>query len=224
VAAAASMLVLANLALVGAAQAGIVRIGETLAFDRAWAAEAHELHAWFGNPFSYPANLVFALANGVSPADYDILRTNRFLSDPLRPYGRIDIGTADEGFLADGWYGPEREQVISYRWAAKEAEIRVPLDRAAPIRIDVRLHAFNFPGAAAQNLMIRANRARCAPLTVGGDWQTAQCVLDRSAWRPGVNRIVLAFSRADRPMDVGMGPDGRFLSAAVDYIRVTEVQ
>jgi hypothetical protein len=224
VAAAASMLVLANLALVGAAQAGIVRIGETLAFDRAWAAEAHELHAWFGNPFSYPANLVFALANGVSPADYDILRTNRFLSDPLRPYGRIDIGTDDEGFLADGWYGPEREQVISYRWAAKEAEIRVPLDRAAPIRIDVRLHAFNFPGAAPQNLMIRANRARCAPLTVGGDWQTAQCVLDRSAWRPGVNRIVLAFSRADRPMDVGMGPDGRALSAAVDYIRVTEVQ
>jgi hypothetical protein len=25
-------------------------------------------------------------------------------------------------------------------------------------------------------------------------------------------------------MDVGMGPDGRALSAAVDYIRVTEVQ
>jgi hypothetical protein len=224
VAAALSVLALLNLALVGAAQAGTVRIGETLPFDRAWAAEAREIHGWFGNPFSYPANLVFALRNRVSPAVYDLLRTNRFLSDPLRPYGRIDIGGDDEWMATDGWYGPEREGSITYRWAAQDAELRVPLDHSAPLRIDVRLHAFGFPGAPTQVLTISADDARCAPVVVGGDWQTAQCVLDASAWRGGVNRVVLHFSRADRPSDVGMGGDQRSLAAAVDYVRFTEVQ
>ena len=224
VAAAVSVLALLNLGLVGAAQEGIVRIGETLPFDRAWAAEAHEIHRWFGNPFSYPANLVFALRNGVSPAVYDLLRTNRFLSDPLRPYGRIDIGSDDEWMVTDGWYGPEREGSITYRWAAQEAELRVPLDHSARLRIDVRLHAFGFPGAPSQVLTISTADARCAPIIVGGEWQTAQCVLDGSAWRGGVNRVALHFSRADRPADVGMGGDPRSLAAAVDYVRFTQVQ
>jgi hypothetical protein len=63
-----------NLALMGAAQAGAVRIGETVPFDRAWASQARVVHDWFGNPFTYPASLVFALRNGVSPGDYDLLR------------------------------------------------------------------------------------------------------------------------------------------------------
>ena len=223
VTAALSLLALWNLGLVGAAQAGVVRIGETLPFDRAWSAQADEVHAWFGNPFSYPANLVFAVANGVSPADYDLLRTNRFLSDPLRPYGRIDVGSDDEGMIGDGWYGPEREDSTTYRWAGPQAEVRVPLDRAAALRIDVRVHAFNFPGAPPQILTISTPRAQCAPVTVGSGWGVAQCVLDRGAWRAGVSRLTLSFSRAERPMDVGMGGDARQLAAAVDYIRVTEV-
>ncbi|HWT46521.1 MAG TPA: hypothetical protein VN085_11165, partial [Vicinamibacterales bacterium] len=164
------------------------------------------------------------LRNRVSPAVYDLLRTNRFLSDPLRPYGRIDIGADDEWMATDGWYGPEREGSITYRWAAQEAELRVPLDHSAPLRIDVRLHAFSFPGAPAQVLTISTANARCAPVVVGGEWQTAQCVLDASAWRGGVNRVVLHFSRIDRPSDVGMGGDQRSLAAAVDYVRFTEVQ
>ena len=58
-------------------------------------AQARVVHRWFGNPFTYPASLVFALRNGVSPGEYDMLRTNRFLADPLQPYGRIDIGAPD---------------------------------------------------------------------------------------------------------------------------------
>ena len=61
------------------------------------------LHRWFGNPFAYPASLAFAWRNGLTPADYDILGVNRFLADPLRPYGRIDIGIEDGWALADGW-------------------------------------------------------------------------------------------------------------------------
>jgi hypothetical protein len=37
----------------------------------------------------------------VSPGDYDLLWTNRFLADPLQPYGRVDVG-ADAHWLMTG--------------------------------------------------------------------------------------------------------------------------
>jgi hypothetical protein len=209
-----------NLALIGAAQGGTVRIGETLSFDRAWAAQARVAHGWFGNPFTYPASLVFALRNGVSPGEYDVLSTNRFLADPLQPYGRVDVGKDDEWLIGDGWHAPEMDGPISYRWAASPATLRIPLDHAAPLRLQVRLHAFAYPGAPPQTLTILANGRACSILPVTPDWQTIECTLDRTAWRSGVNELELRFAYAQRPLDVGAGGDLRPLAAAIDWVRV----
>jgi hypothetical protein len=228
VSAALALLAIGNLALMGAAQDGAVRIGETLAFDRAWAAQARVFHGWFGNPFSYPASLLFALRNGVSPGDYDLLSTNRFLADPLQPYGRLDVGgeggVSDDWLLGDGWHAPEKDGATTYRWAAAPATLRIPLDHAAALRVQVRLHAFAYRGAPPQTLTIAANGHACAALPVGAEWQTVECTLDRSAWRGGVNELSLRFAYAQRPMDVGMGGDPRPLAAAIDWIRVTVPQ
>jgi len=213
-----------NLALMGAAQEGAVRIGETLAFDRAWAAQARVVHDWFGNPFTYPASLVFALRNGVTPGDYDLLATNRFLADPLQPYGRIDIGgdaAADDWLLDEGWHAPERDGATTFRWAASPASLRVPLDHAAPLRVQVRLHAFAYRDAPPQTLTIAANGHACTDMSVGANWETVECVLDRDAWHAGVNHLVLRFAYTQRPVDVGAGGDARPLAAAIDWIRVS---
>jgi hypothetical protein len=131
-----------NLALMGAAQAGAVRIGETLSFDRAWGSQARVAHGWFGNPFTYPASLVFALRNGVSPGDYDLLSTNRFLADPLLPYGRVDVGAGDEWLVVDGWHAPETEGSITYRWAASPARPRgAAAGAGAPSRVRISRRA-----------------------------------------------------------------------------------
>jgi hypothetical protein len=221
-----------NLALMGAAQAGAVRIGETLPFDRAWASQARIVHRWFGNPFTYPASLAFALRNGVSPGDYDLLSTNRFLADPLRPYGSVDIGIEDDWLLGEGWHAPERDGAVTFRWAASPATMRIPLDHAAPLRVQVRLHAFAYPGAPPQTLTLSANGApatdsakghSCGPLPVTGDWQTIECTLDEASWRHGVNTLTLQFAYSQRPVDVGLGGDPRPLAAAVDWIRVSVV-
>jgi hypothetical protein len=232
VAAALGAIALWNLALVAAAQQGAVRIGETLPFDRAWASQTRVLHGWFGNPFTYPASLVFAVRNGVSPGDYDLLSTSRFLADPLRPYGRIDVGgetvtsgpATDEWLLVDGWHAPEREGTTTFRWAASPAMLRLPLDHAAPLRVQVRLHAFAYPGAPPQTLTIASGDRACAPLPVAAEWATVECTLDASAWRAGVNALRLSFAYAQRPIDVGAGGDVRPLSAAVDWIRVSVSQ
>ena len=212
-----------NVALMGAAQSGAVRIGETLSFDRAWGSQARVAHGWFGNPFTYPASLFFALRNGVSPGDYDLLSTNRFLADPLQPYGRVDVGLEDDWLLGDGWHAPEKEGVITFRWAGSPATLRIPLDHSATLRLQVRLHAFSYPGAQAQTLTIVANGKTegCTALPVPADWQTLECTLDRSAWRAGVNQLELRFAYAQRPVDVGAGGDLRPLAAAIDWVRVS---
>jgi hypothetical protein len=214
------LLALWNLTLMGAAQSGAVRIGETLSFDRAWAAQARVFHDWFGNPFSYPASLLFALRNRVPPGDYDLLGTNRFLADPLQPYGRVDVGADDQWLIGEGWHEPEREGATTFRWAATPATLRLPLDHVATLRIQIRLHAFGFAGAPPQTLTIATERAACAPLPIETSWQTVECVLDANAWRAGVTTLTLRFAWARRPADVGLGGDQRELAAAVDYVRV----
>jgi hypothetical protein len=212
---------LANVALVQAAHDGTVRIGETVPFDRAWSAQVRIVHAWFGNPFTYPASLAFALRNGASPADYDRLATDRFLGDPLRPYGRVDIGGDDDWLIEDGWHAPERDGAATYRWAAQRATLRLPLDHSASLRVQLRLHAFAYQGAPQQSVTIAANGHACAPLAVPPDWQTVECALDEASWRSGVNRLALVFAYEARPIDVGLGSDPRPLSAAVDWVRVS---
>jgi hypothetical protein len=221
VTAALAVLVVWNLGLMAAANAGVVRIGETLSFDRAWAAQAREVHSWFGNPFTYPASLLFALRNGVSPSEYDLLSTNRFLSDPLQPNARVDIGANDEWLVEEGWHAAERDGAVSFRWAQSAAVLRIPLDHRDTLRVEVRLHAFAFPGAPPQALTMSANGHPCAPLPVGPAWQTVECLLDSTAWRSGLNHLSLTFAWARRPADVGLGGDPRPLAAAVDYVRIT---
>jgi hypothetical protein len=215
-----------NAALMGAAQDGAVRIGETLPFDRAWAAQARVVHRWFGNPFTYPASLFFAARNGLSPADYDLLSANRFLADPLQPYGRIDIGTDDEWALGEGWHAGERDGDATFRWAASPALLRLPLDHRAPLRLQIRAHAFAYPGAPPQVLAVHVNGSpapagSCDALTVPPGWQTIECALRAGDLRAGVNRLELRFAYAQRPKDAGLGGDERALAAAVDWIRVS---
>ena len=236
--AALALLALWNLGLMGASQQGAWRLGETVPFDRAWAAQGRVVHDWVGNPFTYPASLVYAIRNGVSPGDYDLLWTNRFLADPLQPYGRVDVGAdgplADDWLLGEGWHAPERDGTVTFRWTDSSAALRLPLDHAAALRIQVRVHAFAYPNAPAQTLTIDANGHTCLPVdpaaagtapgVVPGGWQTVECTLDARAWRAGVNTVMLEFGYAQRPMDVGAGGDARPLAAAVDWIRISVPQ
>ena len=218
-----------NAAMIRVAHDGSVRIGQTLSFDRSWALQARVVHRWFGNPFAYPASLVYAARNGVSPGDYDLLSTNRFLADPLQPYARVDLGADDEWLLGDGWHGPERDGDTTFRWAASPATLRVPLDHAAELRVQIRAHAFAYPGAPPQVLAIHVNGAAsaagtCAAVPVPAGWQVVECTVDAGSLRAGVNRVELRFASVQRPVDVGAGGDGRPLAAAVDWLRVSKPQ
>ena len=214
-------LVLWNVSLMGVAARGAFRLGEPISFGEVGAHQALLLHHWFGHVFSYPANLTYAAANRIAPWRFDLLRPYRFLGDPRRPYGRVDIGTPDDAaYLGDGWYGPEQDGPSTYRWAASRAEALVPLDHAAALTLQLRLRAFAYTGAVAQTVVTTINGHSYGPVTIGDAWQTVEFQTAQEHWRSGVNRVRLDFAWARRPMDVGVSADARALAAAVDYIRV----
>ena len=162
----------------------------------------------------------------MSPGDYDLLSTNRFLADPLRPYGGIDLGgDGDDWTVGEGWHAPERDGAVTFRWAAAPALLRMPLDHAAPLRVQVLLYAFAYPNAPPQTLAISTdNGGRCDAGAVTPEWRTVDCLMDASAWHAGVNTVTLHFAYAQRPMDVGAGADSRPLAAAIDWVRVSAPQ
>jgi hypothetical protein len=220
---AGAILVAWNLALMSAAHDGIVRIGDPVSFGETSAAQSRALHRWIGNPFTYPASLVFALRNSLPPSRYDLLGVNRFLGDPLRPYGRVDIGAGDDWLIEDGWHASEREGAsTSFRWASSPASLLVPLDHSAALVLQIRLHALGYPGAAPQTLTVTVNGRALPSKPVAPEWETIEWDTEQGLWRTGVNRVRFDFAWASRPADVGLGGDGRVLAAAVDYVRVAK--
>jgi hypothetical protein len=222
VAGALASLTLWNLSFMAvAAGGGGFRLGEPVSFGDVGGRQAALLHHWFGHVFSYPANLAYAAGNGVAPWRFDLLRANRFLGEARRPYGRIDIGGPDDGvYLGDGWYAPEEDGPITFRWAGSTAHALVPLDHAATLTVQLRLRAFAYAGAAEQTVLAEINGHSYGPVAVGNAWQTVELATAREHWRSGVNRVRLDFAWARRPLDVGVSGDARILAAAVDYVRV----
>ena len=214
------VLILWNVSLMSVANSGSIRIGEAASFGDVLAAQTRVLHRWFGNPFTYPASLAFAIRNGVAPAHYDLLSGNRFLGDPTRPYGRIDIGGADEWLIDDGWHLPEQEGSTSFRWASERAVVLVPLDHADDLQVQVRLHSFGYSGAPEQRLTVIVNGRSQSPIPISPAWHTVELFAPRDSWRAGVNTLALEFSWARRPFEVGLGADSRALAAAVDFVRI----
>jgi hypothetical protein len=207
-----------NVTFLAAARDGAVTAGAPTDFRDVGATQARLLHRWVGHPFSYPANLWFALTHRVSPAYYD-LPTTSFMGDAIRPFGRIDVGGDDRPFLLAGWFTPERDGALSFRWATQQAALTLPLTFATDLDLQIRLRAFPMPGDS-QAVTVDTGIVRVGPLPVRPDWQTLVVPLPRTAWRAGPNQVVLTFSRVGRPASLGGGGDTRDLSAAIDYVRI----
>ena len=101
----ASLLVLWNVTLMKMANDGQYQLGEPASFGDVGAAQARALHGWIGHPASAPANVAFALANGVRPGDYDVLAPNRLLAGATRPAASTSAPTTGRSSARAGtWW------------------------------------------------------------------------------------------------------------------------
>jgi hypothetical protein len=217
---AGATLVAWNLTLMESAVGGALQLETPNSFGALAGRQATTLHRWLGHPFSYPANLAYAWRNGITPAEVDVMWPNRFLADPMRPYGRIDLGGDDELAVREGWHRAERDGSTTFRWASREAAVRVVLDHAATLRVQVRGQAFVHPSALPQTMTVSVNGVAGPPLPLPGAWTTVETVVPSDRWRAGVNDVRLTFAHGMRPSDLGASADQRDLSAAIDFLRV----
>jgi hypothetical protein len=191
VAAAGLLLAAWNLALMSAAHEGVIRIGESVSFGDTSAAQARTLHGWFGNPFTYPVSLGFAMRNGSRRQPTTCWAST---ASSATRCSRTAASTSATGRRlarsADGR-------------VAREATAIVPLDHATNLLVQVRARAFNYPGAPPQRLRIVVNGHEQPAQGVDNDWGTVVFAVDAGTWRAGVNRVRLVFDRAARPVDVG---------------------
>ena len=78
-------------------RSGWTAFAAPVSFQQVWGASTTIFHDTFGNPFSYPANLLFAAKHGVSPSQYDVMGGVPFTPD-------IDVqGPALRPYLGAGW-------------------------------------------------------------------------------------------------------------------------
>src|SRR5687767_11941539 len=164
-------------------------------------------------------NVAWAVANGVTPDRFDVLRPGRFLGDPSRPYGRIDFGSGDTDYIGSGWHGPERDGDLTFRWTEQSAAFVVPLAYAAPLVLQAQLRPFEADGLPPQTFTAIVNGHSLPTATLIGGWQRWEVPTEGAIWQPGVNHVRLVFGRETRPADIG-GGDGRRLAAAFDYVRI----
>jgi hypothetical protein len=213
-----SVLVLWNVTLMKAGKDAVFHLGEPASFGDIGAAQAHTLHDWIGHPPSAPANLAYALANGVHPSAYDLMAAGRLLGGGVDT-GEIDIGERDEPFVGDGWHGAELDGGRSFRWATRSVTVDAPLDHPADLIVEVVVRPYQPPKAPPQQLTLVVNGAPQAPVTLAPGWHAAAVTVPRAAWLTGVNRLELRFAYDAKPSDAGI-PDARSLAASVDAILV----
>lgn len=215
-------LVVWNLTLMKAGADASFHLGEPMSFGEVGAAQAQALHGWIGHPPAMPANLAFALANGVHPSAYDLLASNRLLAAGATE-GEIDIGERDSAFVGEGWHGPERDTGeggrSTFRWATRSAMLLAPLDHAADLVVEAVVRPYQPPDKPPQQLTLVVNGVAQAPVTLASGWHAATFPVARSAWRSGINHLELRFAYDARPSDAGI-PDGRSLASSVDVVKV----
>lgn len=213
------VLVVWNVTLMGVARSGAYRIGQIVSYGDLAAGQAAVAHSWVGHVPSFPANIIWAIANNVTPDRFDRLRPNRFLGDPVRPYGRIDIGADDTDYIGTGWHGAERDGATTFRWVEAHASMVLPLADAAPLWLQIQLMPFEAEGLPPQTLTVEVNGHILDTVPVADGWQRLEIATDANIWHAGVNHLTLQFGRDTRPLDVG-GADGRRLAAALEYVRI----
>ena len=134
----------------------------------------------------------------------------------------IDVGEAGaRPFLRSGFAGDERDAERSFAWVeGRRASILLPRRTAGAAAIDFVCQPALPPGADGQRMSAVLNGALVGDVTLTGGWNQVSLAAPASAWRIGVNELVLSLSSSASPAGAGVNGDRRQLSVALDRVAV----
>jgi hypothetical protein len=219
----AAVFVGGNALLMTEVSRGALPIGEGITADEV----ADAAYRRIGNPFSFPANAVFAWRHGGTAADYDRLGRQLFSNV------HVDLGSeGDDRFLIFGWSGPEGDAGGTFRWSEGEASgisvallgARVVPDGETPRMDDyvLRLTAdpFEAPGYEGQVLSVEVNGTRVADERLTPGLREYVVAVPGERLGRGLNRLTFRYRYAVSPRHAGVGEDTRTLAVRFGEIHL----
>ena len=213
----AAPLVVWNLTLMAAGQTGALPIGDPVSFGDVGANQARTLHDWIGHPFAFPANAIFALRQGLPIARFDALGVPHLDVQPIV----IQVGAHDEGFLRDGWYGPETAAGAPFRWASGRARLYVPEVPGGRLRMTVALTPYGLAPGQSEDVSLEIDEVPAGRATLRDGDRSLTMDLASPALSRGVSTIAIVFPAATSPQAIGAGGDRRVLGANVRQIQLS---
>ena len=223
VAAIVIVLIGGNIFLMMDVRGGTLSSGDGISFDNM----VYSAYKRIGNPFSFPANALFAWRHGSSPLQYDQLGLQLFNNVLL------DVGGPNDGrFLASGWSAREEAGELSFRWAVtSESNIIVPLKAPVVLLPDssqqqvdyllrFRARPFRFPDAPTQSVEILVNGESVSTQNLSPGWAEYDVQIPGRFLRRYLNEVSFRYGYARSPAELGLSGDPRPLAVLFDYVHL----
>ena len=216
VAALAGALVVGNLFFMWDFRAGRLPTSGGITFDQMMTT----VYTRLDNPFSFPANALFAWRYGTSLVQYDELGHVMYRN------ASIDLGEEHDGaFLTSGWSERERDPGQSFRWAvATESSLVVRLRERGWYRLQFRAEPFRYEGAPQPRVTIIVNGEAVAELELDAGWTEYQVDIPESNLGRTLTEIQFRYAYATSPLEFGISGDPRPLAVRFDYVRVRIIE
>ena len=216
VAALAGALVVGNLFFMWDYRTGRLPRSGSITFDQMM----NTAYTRLGNPFSFPANALYAWRYGTSLVQYDELGHVRYRNVS------IDLGEEHDGaFLTSGWSERERDPGQSFRWAVStESSLVVPLSERGSYLLEFRAEPFRYDGAPQPRVTISVNGDAVAEVELDAGWTEYQVDIPARTRHRTLTDIRFRYAYATSPLEIGMSEDPRPLAVRFDYVRVGTVQ
>ena len=154
-----------------------------------------------GNPFSFPANWIFARKYGVRPDRYDEVVGSYFAYDHPFPGYRLNVGRAEyDPYLIGSFFDLRSNSGSpSTRVIRGSGRFLVPLYEKRSYRLVFRLAPCLDSSSAGPEVRVDFNGDRVTTLTLKEGWSEYQAIIGPEVVKIGVNELTL---HSDGKLDV----------------------
>ena len=152
--------------------------------------------------FSMPQPPGKAIAT-LAPGDVQSVTVCQSEIPPLPASGAFEVTADRDAWFPSGWHLAERGGLQRFRWSERQSVVGWRMDKAAPVRMTLRMRAANRKGATVTAAANGMPQSSCT--LPAGAWTDCRIQIAESALKTGINYLSLSADTlspaADRPGD-----------------------
>jgi hypothetical protein len=220
-----SFFVLFNAGFMWQLHTGALPMGDTVSFNEKIKNDIDIYYKYTGYPFSYPANIYFAMKYGVSPARYDLISGKYLYFGEASLSGFLDIGSPDDKyFIGRGWHAREKGRInntnITSRWAKSEAALLFDVYQPFNATINIRAMPFTPTQQHTQTITVYLNNQQVYTAKMKRGMHNYTFNVDKDKFKSGVNELKFKFTYEEQPAKWYATSDTRELAVYIDYVHI----